>query len=398
MVVFKDGDRLTGNLTSVDTQSIEVIPLSKSIGPLKLNWIDDGIDELRLDWTNKSPGYIYFLAKDSSKNGRAPLKTAEVTLAPDGTLHLRLRESAESLLSMAEQRTFSSLTLITPTPSPVAQASQAAPSAQTAPVAVSAASPAPQPASKIVTMWSFNMNAPESFVNATQSSQTFGGGGRADTYFGDANHLILVAGGTHQHNASIGKAPITTDISDSYAQFSHAFVRADNQSPFAVYGVGEWFLNTSLGMAAERSGGVGMAFPTVYSGSENLSFAARVELRYFNERLYTPTAEPIFSAPPVFNLLGSRIQGQLGYAPSDLKWFIKASWWYNPMFNHNGANWQAYGNLTLAVPLGNHFCLGLTPADDTYFERVPKGNRRNYLGSKATLQVALGRSAAEKCQ
>ena len=236
-------------------------------------------------------------------------------------------------------------------------------------------------------MWSLGLNAPESVVNATQSSQALGGSLFSNLYFGDPNHLIISASGTHQHNYSSGKS-LKTDIFDSIVQFNRT-IGTDPGKKFTFYPVGEWFFNTSLGLAVQRSGGAGLFLPTWRpKESENFSFKVGADVRYFNERLYR--------TQPVLNLVGSRIQAQSIYKASDRSWFISAVTWINPMWNNEGA-WQGYGNLTLSLPFGKHVCLDFTPADDEYLENAPHGDRKNYLSSTATLKITAGPNPGQVC-
>jgi hypothetical protein len=67
------------------------------------------------------------------------------------------------------------------------------------------------------------------------------------------------------------------------------------------------------------------------------------------------------------------------------------------MYN-NWSAWQGNGSLTLTIPINSHFCLGLTPADDTYINNSPSGFRRNFLKSSASLQILIGSNPDQKCQ
>jgi hypothetical protein len=367
IVLFTNGDRLTGNLEAFSGTEIRFRPQANHALPetVNLEWQRDSLAEVRI-----GAGCLYQIGQKNQPD-KICFQNAVIRLSADNTLSITTEDG----------QILSKVTSLSPAPipAPVISTSGA--------VAALAASPAPSPSEKgLVSMWSVGLNAPESAVNATQSSQNLGGSLFSNLYFGDPNHLIISAAGTHQHNYSAGKS-IKTDIFDSIEQFGHTF-GSTPATRYTFYQVGEWFFNTSLGLAAQRSGGLGVVFPTVRSKSEKLSFKAAVDLRYFNERLY--------STQPALNLVGSRFRAQAIYTASDRKWFISAIAWINPMWNNEGA-WQGYANLTLSVPFGKHVCLDFTPADDTYLENAPHANRKNYLSSTATLKIVGGPNPGQVC-
>ena len=153
--------------------------------------------------------------------------------------------------------------------------------------------------------------------------------------------------------------------------FSHT-----NSKQLGIYAIGEWFFNTSLGMAAERSVGGGFLFPAITSKSGNLYANTWFDFRYFNERLY---------ATKKLNLAGSVVHGEVDYSPSNGTWFITFGMALKPMFNDWGAS-QASGSITFTLPVSNHVCVTVTPADDTYVGNSPSGFRRNYLKSSVGLK------------
>jgi hypothetical protein len=367
-VLFTNGDRLTGTLEGLDGGQIRFRPQAvHGLGnSINFDWQQDSLAELRA-----GPGCLYQKSpKDQPSN--VCFQNAVIRPSGDNTVSITTEDG----------QTLSKVTLLSPTPIVTPATTTGTPG----PVAALATSPLPAQEKSLVSMWSVGLNAPESAVNATQSSQNLGGSLFTNLYFGDPNHLIISAAGTHQHNYSPGKS-IKTDIFDSIVQFGHTFGNTPG-TKYTFYQVGEWFFNTSLGLAAQRSVGAGLVFPTWRSKSEKFSLKAGADLRYFNERLY--------SAHPALDLVGSRFRAQAIYTPSDRKWFISAITWINPMWNNEGA-WQGYANLTLSVPFGKHVCLDFTPADDTYLENAPHGNRKNYLSSTATLKIIGGPNPGQVC-
>jgi hypothetical protein len=364
VVVFANGDRLSGTLEELNGTELRIRPQAvHSLGTaITFNWEQDSMAELRA-----GAGCLY--PKGSAS---VCFQNAVVRRAADKTLSVT-REDGQILSGVIEL-------------SPTAIVSETT-NKETPGAAVALTAAAPQnPQSGLISMWSVGLNAPESAVNATQSSQNLGGSLFSNLYFGDPNHLIISAAGTHQHNYSAGKS-IKTDIFDSYVQFGHTFGSKPSTN-YTLYEIGQWFFNTSLGVAALRSGGAGVVFPTWRSESKNFSFKVSADLRYFNERLY--------KVPASLDLVGSRFRSQAIYSPSDRKWSITAVAWINPMWNNEGA-WLGSANLTVSVPFGKHVCLDFTPADDTYVENAPKGNRKNYLSSTATLKIIAGPNPGQVC-
>jgi hypothetical protein len=381
-VEFQNGDRLTGTFVSANRQEVSFRPYSKGIADadVAVKWDADHVVILHLSNIGGDTGSIYLAADGTSQRiaalnrGELRFKTADVA-QPDGagsSLHLKLTGvTTRSSAKAPAIDVYSRIAAISSTPV-VSQA----------PAVTSDATAAP----KVQTITALTLNAPESIVQASQSSQTFGGLGVQDFYFGDDNHLSIAASGSHLHTLSLHKPAITTDVFDSAVQFSHALSEKKNRR-YILYTNVDWFFNSSLGVAADRSVGAGIGTPTFYTPSENLSFKTWADLRYFNERLYNGKT---------LNLIGSGVQGQVNYSPSDQSWFLSAGLSWKPAFN-NWSAWQGYGNVTFTVPLGHHFCLGLTPADDTYVDNSPHGFRRNYLKSSAGLQIMLGTNPDQKC-
>jgi hypothetical protein len=369
-VVFTNGDRLTGTLKDLSGTQLQFRPALHTLGDvLNMGWEKDAIGELDL-----GPGCV-------NQEG-ANVKTAEVCFQS-----AIIRPASDNTVTMTTEdgQMFSSITSLTIAAAKTNPAANGAvvPKKETASKKKNASS---NPSHDLISMWSLGLNAPESAINATQSSQNLGGLLVSNLYFDDPNHLIFSAAGTHQHNYSTGKS-IKTDLFDSFVQFGHTF-GSKPSAKFTFYQVGEWFFNTSLGLAAQRSAGAGVFSPTLRPLSENFSLKFGADLRYFNERIYGTSS--------VLDLAGSRIQAKAIYKSADRKYFISAVTWINPMWNNESA-WQAYGNLTLSLPFGKHVCLDFTPASDEYLENAPHGDRKNYLSSTATLKIIAGPNPSQTC-
>jgi hypothetical protein len=390
-VAFDNGDHLSGEFARADTDGVEFRPNVPGLGAsVKLKWTGDGVTALNLKAAaNAASGCVYLVGTrpDSQiagpEGGRLCFKSAVVTQGKDQALlvvsYRPIPESDNPSRRAPSGDLNSSRIQSVETASPASP--QAAQQAVAAPV--TAVAPPPVHTAQFPSIWALNLNAPESIVQGTQSQQLFSGLFRTDLYDGDHDHFAFAASGSHQHNLSLHKPSQRTDIFDSLAQYSHT-----NSKQYGVYAIGEWFLNTSLGMAAERSGGVGFLLPSVSNKSENLFAKTWVDFRYFNERLYSGKN---------LDLAGSVIHGEVNYSPSDGSWFITFGMALKPMFNDWGAK-QANGSLIFTVPISTHVCATVTPADDTYIGNSPTGFRRNYLKSSVGLTILAGSNSAQKCR
>jgi hypothetical protein len=394
-VVFQNGDRVSGELLSADANGVQFQPSETVFGGLVVaRWTADHIAEIRLESTPDGTPVCMFASRSDTGgtvSRKVCFQSAVATRAlSGGSVRLRLTkfrdESGASVSDPTGPRSLidvASLSVAQPgNPNLAGRALSDGPieSAQHSPASAPPAA-SNNAASPALSMWSLGLSAPESIVQGTQSSQTLGGLFSDDLYFGDSDHFSLTASGTHQHNLSLHKPSIRTDTFDGTAMLSHAV------DAFKIYAVGDWFLNTSLGMAAQRSGGGGVLFP-VYRPSKRFSAELWADLRYFNERLYSSKD---------LDLVGSRIHTQAHYVSADGAWSLTAEANYVPMFNNTSA-WQSYGRFMVSFPVGNHVCLDLTPADDYYFDNSPLGFRRNYLKSTATLRIQAGSNPADKCK
>lgn len=392
-VVFQNGDQLTGELQHVDATGVDLHPSVSSLGnSVRFNWATDGIAAINLGKSaNDQPACVYLSGTPASRfvgalpGGKLCFQSA-VLVKQRGTtdaIHL----SAEPLIPAnpsASRQVPNSATNYRWIKTVDVEAPAVAPATPSAPPPVATTTnAAPAQTNQFPSIWALNINAPESIVQGTQSQQQFGGLFRTDLYAGDQNHFAFVASGSHQHNLSLHKPGTRTDIYDSVAQMSHV-----NTHQFGIYGVGEWFLNTSLGMAAERSVGGGLLFPSFSSKSGNLYANTWLDFRYFNERLYSGKK---------LNLAGAVVHGEVDYTPSNASWFITFGTAAKPMFNDFGAS-QVSGSFTFTLPISTHVCATLTPADDTYIGNSPTGFRRNYLKSSVGLQILAGSNSSQKCK
>src|SRR5579872_165426 len=307
-VVFRNGDQISGQFQSADRSVIVLQPAVPGLGAsVQLNWSTDNVAALQLTKSDSEATCVYLSGRPGAQR---------VNALPGGKLCFKHAEIVQER-SAAGGLHVSAAPLIPPSPSPSRQAPDneanylgvTAVNVRKPQPTQMAAAAAPAPAAgtpAFPSIWALNINAPESVVQGTQSQQQFGGLFRTDLYAGDQNHFSFSASGSHQHNLSLHKPPQRTDIFDSVTQFSHV-----RKNQFGVYGVGEWFLNTSLGMAAERSVGAGLLFPSISNKSGNLYANMWFDVRYFDERLYSGKNP---------HLTGAVVHGEIDYTPSSGSW------------------------------------------------------------------------------
>jgi len=236
--------------------------------------------------------------------------------------------------------------------------------------------------------WFFNINAPASVAFGTTSQETYGGQMDVELYEGKLDHSKLWAGGTHNRSWQVGTASIFTDTFDGYFQQSRSL--GGNRG--GLYGRGEWFFNTALGIALQQSFGAGYYSPAKEAGPFEFKWLA--DLRYSMERLYGTTRN--------LNLVGSRFEGQLTYRkkdaadPTKTKYSVISRSWINPMWN-NQDTLQAFTTFQISIPFGRSFCFNFNPIEDDYVRNAPAGKKRNYLTSYVTLQIQRTYDSRQGC-
>ena len=260
----------------------------------------------------------------------------------------------------------------------------------TTPTALSPTGPS-VPAS--TAFWLVGLSAPEQMINGTQSSQSFGGLFRYTVRSASrTNWLDFSAEGTHTRNWKAASASIETDSTDVDLKASHALGQNSN-----VYGVGEGFFNTSLGLALEQSYGAGWYYsvPLNSGSSPNAwSYSGAVEGRFVDERLYNTVAPLRLAALRVEQQFSYRRKAEDNRLKLD-KYVVRGHVWVNEMVNDQKAV-QGFADLSISFPIRRSFCLSLGEEDD-YLNNVPVGFDRNYLSSKVTLSIAHGTDPSNRC-
>jgi hypothetical protein len=221
----------------------------------------------------------------------------------------------------------------------------------------------------------------ESAILGTQSQYAFGG--FMTTYVCEGTQLNesdFDITGQHTKSAKINKPSITTDTLEGRFTQKHAFA---DPSGAGIYGIADMFFNTSLGLALQKSFGVGL-FSRTFGNVKGFSFRTQADVRYVNERFY--------SSSPSLNLAGVRIDLQSRYSKG--RFSIGGELEPVPMFN-DGHAFQAFGKVGPNYKLNPWVCLGLSE-EEHYLGNAPTGFRKNYLAS--TLSLTIQHDSSPACK
>ena len=150
-------------------------------------------------------------------------------------------------------------------------------------------------------------------------------------------------------------------------------------------GIGELFTNNSLGMAMQKSFGIGLVSPQ-YNYKKSVYYDFSFDARYVNEHLDHSSQS--------LNLAGLRFKQQIHTKddsskgdPSKrniLSWNEEA--WILPMVN-NVHGLQAYASLGPSLALKKWLTLKLTE-EERYLGNAPHPNRKNYFASTLSLTIS----------
>ena len=346
-ISFLNGDRLSGSLMEVSVESIRF--KTAAFGEVTIKW--EAVREIR----SKS-GWIVMNAENRFDESSFQRFGEAIVTKPAAAPVVSLDGAAPVSLD----------------PSSTAKFGDQKPTSQALAYCLG---PYPEdPFNRQKTSWFLAVNAPESMINGTNSQQQFGGAASLNICERTkVNHSVLSVGGQHMRTWKIHQPSIITDTFDGALEQQHMFKRPDGAG---VYGIAEMFFNTSLGMALEKSFGVGLFSAQFTKG--RFSYSARADVRYFNQRRYNVKSTQ--------DLAGARLDGQGRYKLG--KFSVNGHVWIEPMFN-NAQALQGFGRLAPGVSLGPWVCLSLTEEDD-YLGNSPPGKRKNYLSSSLTLKIQHG--------
>ena len=226
--------------------------------------------------------------------------------------------------------------------------------------------------------WSLALQgAPNTVVLGTQSEEQFGAAASLSLCEANPrNTTNLTASGNHARVYEEKSASIRADIAAAEIEQQHFLHTPQGAAIFAVGGV---FTNNSLGMAMQKSIGVGLLSPQGSRKALFYDFAA--DLRYLNQHLDHTS--------PSLNLAGLRLKQQTHAQAGFFTWNEQA--WIMPIFNDVHAL-QAYASIEPSIALKPWLHLGLNE-EESYLGNAPQPNRKNYFSSTLSLTL-LGASGS----
>jgi hypothetical protein len=292
--------------------------------------------------------------------GKIVDKTAEtVLLSTDYAGIITIRQSAIKTVIAA--------------PQPVVQA--VAPTAAPQPVANC------KVGSRIVpSAWQFGFDGtPDKVVLGTQSQEQFGANAQLNFCEGSPRDTTnLFASGSHSRTYKENSTAIHTDLASAQLEQQHFFKSTQGAS---IFGVVEEFTNNSLGMAAEKSAGIGLTSPKFHSG--NLNYNLSIDARYIGEHLDHTAAH--------LDLAALRIMQEM-HLQGKFAWDEQV--WIMPTLNDIHAL-QGYASAGPAITVKSWLKVSLNE-EEYYLGNAPAPNRKNYFASTLKLTIQGGSGIGSK--
>ncbi|MBW4039002.1 MAG: hypothetical protein HIU91_09045 [Acidobacteria bacterium] len=216
--------------------------------------------------------------------------------------------------------------------------------------------------------------APNEVVVGTVSQDLFGAGLEISSCEGNPrNQTSLAAQGSHSRFYERNSGAITADVADAELEQQHFFRGTQGT---AILVVGDVFNNNALGMAMQKSVGVGLLSAQYKYKAAAYDFAG--DIRYINQHL-----DGVSTA---LNLAAIRLKEQ---AHLDGKLFhLDEQGWIMPALNDVHAL-QAYGSMAPSVTLKPWLTLGISE-EESYLENAPYPRLKNYFTSTVTLTLHGG--------
>lgn len=356
VVIFRNGERLTGRVVSASTDSI--IFDSTALGKLTISW--ERISQM------KSSNRQSAILNEGATYGSA--QNVEALSASHDELFRFVPD--DQRLSLGGPISFSN------TAAAVEQSSAPATSADSE-----------KPGKTSVTL---GVSAPESYVYGTQSQANLGGDvlltRNQTAHVCDPPSWLssLHVSGNHIRSWKAKSTAVTTNTYDGTLLEENA---VSKNGTTAYYGIADLASNNSLGIGLQQSYGIGLstiAYATECKSKPPLGHKLYVsiygDVRYMHERLYAP-ASPL-------DLAGLRMGEDINYVflneSKQPKFSISETIWVIPTVNDIHAL-QAFGALRFKVPITTSLSIGLNEEDD-FLNNAPKGKRKNY--SKSSVNVS----------
>jgi hypothetical protein len=355
-VIFINGDRVSGHVEELTKDSI--LLLTKTMGEVTVSLYT--VKEVRAN------GRRLVFHPQGAFPASSSTKTDYMTVASGGGIHAVNTDSRQSGRSAEAQNTS------------VSEQPASGPGSLACNIRILDSHLKLRPS-----IWALGITTVpgETVILGTQSQQAFGGFMTVDvcenTQLNESEFDIT---GQHTRSSKIQKPSITTDTLDGRFVQKHEF---RDPSGAGMYGIADMFFNNSLGLALQKSFGVGL-FTRSFGNPRRFSFRAQTDVRYVNERFYK------FS--PAVNLAGIRFDVQAHYTKG--RFSIGAELEPIPMLNDAHA-FQGFGKAGPSYKLNPWFCVGLSE-EEHYLGNAPTGFRKNYFASTVNLTVAHDSSPACK--
>ena len=118
-----------------------------------------------------------------------------------------------------------------------------------------------------------------------------------------------------------------------------------------------------------------------------LEIEGKADVRYVHQRLYSPGGSHDLAGLHLGEDLEYELYRKDKNAKSKTVFSITQSLWVTPMLN-NGKAFQAGGDLQLAIPINESFSIGFDERDD-FVNNAPLAKRKNYLQSSITIKYTF---------
>jgi hypothetical protein len=263
------------------------------------------------------------------------------------------------------------------------------------------ASPVTSPGSA----FQLSINAPESVVDGTQSKVDVGGSAQIMFRQPDLcrpaslfTHLGIYGDHSRAYKAHSSSAAVIINTFDVQASLNNSIAKSSDTN---VYGIVDFWGNSSLGIAFQQAYGAGIShtfYSSYCSNVDNnrrfdLSISGKVDLRGLKQRFDKDgSTGALAGIRPDFIVAVSPLSHN---KDGSVKPILNADLegWILPVFNLSKA-FQAGGQLNIKVPVSQVFSLTLSEEDD-YVGNAPLANRKNFLKSSVTLNYTFPPNATK---
>lgn len=340
VVIFVNGDRVTGALTSATRNT--VLFEGNATGPLVLKWTD--LDHITLA-------------------GSMHVSSTKAAVTQSGG-SLKLRGGGLVLSDNGGQETLAGgLTAAPPlTPQPEFPSPRA-----------------------LLHNWGGVLSSQNNLVRATQKKSDLGAtlhAGRDSTptskrWFGYENTQFDLQA-NYSDSVKPGGSPVITSL------YKGGIEQAFNLGASAtyVYGLAEAYHNSSLGLDVEQGYGAGLGWD---GGTGGHSYGVSGDVRYWKEDVHAPGVSFVSTA---FGLT-EYYTYKFPWPRNSLPIAFTEKILFLPIYAHANA-FQSRAFAQIDIPLNARFSFGVVEEDD-YARNAPHNSKQNYSSTQLTLKYSFGR-------